>query len=113
MLRYKQFAKMLCRLIRHTVLYVSDMHKIFTTNTNVTKDIQTCTRIQIEYDAFVLRASCYIYKSRFLGTWQYLAILPFSDLFIENAWKLYYSLTVGFVDDVIENIDESKATQTK
>lgn len=87
------------------------MHKIFSTNTNITKDQNTCNRIQIEYDAFVLRASCYIYKSRFLGAWQYLAILPFGDLFIENAWKLYYSLSVGFVDnDVIDNIEDSNAT---
>lgn len=98
---------MLCRLIRHTVLYVSDMHKIFTSNGSTSKDAQTCARVQIEYDTFVLRASCYIYKSRFLGTWQYLAILPFSDLYIENAWKLYYSLSVDFADNVFENVEES------
>lgn len=27
--RYKQFAKMLSRLIRHSVVYLSDMHAIF------------------------------------------------------------------------------------
>lgn len=70
------------------------------------KDTQLCSRIQIEFDTFLLRASNYIYKSRCLGAWQYLAILPFSELYPETLWKLYYSLATGFDEDVIENITE-------
>lgn len=43
-----------------------------------------------------------------MGAWQYLAILPFSELYPETLWKLYYSLAVGFNEDVIENISEGE-----
>lgn len=45
-----------------------------------------------------MRACHYIYKSRSLGTWQYLAILPFSDVYIGTLWKLYYFLVTGEED---------------
>lgn len=48
----------------------------------------------------------HIYKSRSLGAWQYLAILPFTDLCSQTVWKLYYALIVGFTEDVIENVDD-------
>lgn len=70
------------------------------------KDDQLCARIQIEFDTFVLRSSQYIYRSRCLGAWQYLAILPFSELHIGTVWKLYHLLTVGFTKDAIENVTE-------
>lgn len=48
----------------------------------------------------------HIYKSRSLGAWQYLAILPFADLCSQTVWKLYYALIVGFAEDVIANIED-------
>lgn len=111
--------------------YVSDMHALFKLvisqtiilvfNKNIdmqlffsifrasdsVKDDQLCTRIQIEFDTFVLRASNYVYLSRFLGAWQYLATLPFSEVHIATAWKLYYMLTSGFSKDLIENVTDS------
>lgn len=71
-----------------------------------TKDDQLCARIQIEFDTFVLRSSNYVYLSRFLGAWQYLATLPFSEVHISTAWKLYYMLTSGFTQDLIENVKD-------
>lgn len=73
---------------------------------NSMKDEQLCARIQIEFDIFVLRSSNYIYLSRFLGAWQYLAILPFSELHITTTWKLYYMLTNGFSRDAIQNVSD-------
>lgn len=70
------------------------------------KDDQLCARIQVEFDTFVLRSSNYIYLSRFLGAWQYLATLPFSELHIKTTWKLYYMLTSGFSKDSIENVTD-------
>lgn len=70
------------------------------------KDAQSCARIQIEFDTFVLRSSNYVYLSRFLGAWQYLATLPFSEVHITTAWKLYYMLTSGFSKDLIENVSD-------
>lgn len=74
------------------------------------KDDHLCARIQVEFDTFVLRASNYIYLSRFLGAWQYLAILPFSELHITTTWKLYYMLTSGFSKDLIENVTDGTIT---
>lgn len=79
---------------------------IFCRANDITKDTQTCARIQIEFDTFVLRASNYIYLSRFLGAWQYLVILPFSELHISTTWKLYYMLTSGFSTELIENVSD-------
>lgn len=70
------------------------------------KDDQLLARIQIEFDTFVLRASNYVYLSRFLGAWQYLATLPFSEVHITTTWKLYYMLTYGFSQDLIENVTD-------
>lgn len=70
------------------------------------KDDELCARIQIEFDTFVLRSSNFIYLSRSLGAWQYLAILPFSELHISTIWKLYYMLTTGFSKELIENVTE-------
>lgn len=75
-------------------------------NNSTSKDPQLCLRIQIEYDTFVIRAIQHIYKSRSLGAWQYLAILPFSDVCSQTIWKLYYALNVGFVENVIENVED-------
>lgn len=75
------------------------------------KDDQLCARIQIEFDTFVLRSSQYIYRSRCLGAWQYLAILPFSELDISTVWKLYHFLTVGFTKDAIENVTDGRLTR--
>lgn len=54
----------------------------------------------------MLRSSQYIYRSRCLGAWQYLAILPFSELHINTVWKLYHLLTVGFTKEAIENVTQ-------
>lgn len=103
--RYRQFAKLLSRLVRHSVQYVSDMHALFRSS-DLRKDDQLCARIQVEFDIFVLRSSNYIYLSRFLGAWQYLATLPFSELHIKTLWKLYYMLTSGFSKESIENVTD-------
>lgn len=73
---------------------------------DTTKDDQLYSRIQIEFDTFVLRSSNFIYLSRSLGAWQYLAILPFSELHSNTIWKLYYMLTTGFSNKLIENVTD-------
>lgn len=104
--KYRQFAKRLARLVRHCVLYLTDVHEIFKKNT-FTTDIHLLSRIQIEYSSFLLKTCCYIYKSRNLGTWQYLVDLPFVYLNIKIMWMLYYHLNVGFADDCLENLTQN------
>lgn len=67
-------------------------------------------RIQIEFDMFVLRASKIIYLSRSLGGWQYLVVLPFSELNHNTVWKLYYLLIAGFPNEMIDNMTEDFRT---
>lgn len=76
------------------------------------KDRQLYARIQIELDTFVLRSSNFIYLSRFLGAWQYLVILPFSELHISTVWKLYHMLTAGFSHDTIENVTDGESIRS-
>lgn len=104
--KYRQFAKRLARLVRHCVLYLTDAHEIFKKNL-LTTDIHLLSRIQIEYSSFLLKTCCYIYKSRNLGTWQYLVDLPFIYLDIKIMWMLYYHLNVGFADDCLTNLSQN------
>ena len=70
------------------------------------KDVHLVARLQTEFDTFILRASYYIYKSRCVGTWQYLVVLPFYNITIDTLWKLYYFLTNGFKEESIDDVDE-------
>lgn len=98
----KKFLKLVVILTGYSLIY---------RNNSTSKDLQLCLRIQTEYDTFVLRSVEHIYKSRSLGAWQYLAILPFPDLCSHTIWKLYYALIVGFTDNVIENVEDGMHVQ--
>ncbi|XP_055381195.1 ectopic P granules protein 5 homolog isoform X2 [Condylostylus longicornis] len=96
--RYKQFAKRLGRLIRHTIHYVSDIHEIFLRN-KLSKDPFSCDQITVEMNAFIIKSCSYIYKTPNLATWQYFASLPFTLLQTDTLWQLFLYLNVGFPDD--------------
>lgn len=104
--RYKQFAKRLGRLTKMTVFFVADLIKIFRSNNNY-KDPSECTRIQVEFDVLVIRASSHIYDSQNLSLWQYLMDFPYSLMDINSLWRLYYYLHAGKFeesDPVLSNI---------
>ncbi|XP_055529929.1 ectopic P granules protein 5 homolog [Wyeomyia smithii] len=93
--RYRQFAKRLARLIKHTVFYVSDLYRVLGERAKrgqLVLDSGHQTRIGLEFDVFVIRAAQHIYRSRKIGTWQYLTGFPFDQLSIGALWKLYYCL---------------------
>ncbi|XP_034484557.1 ectopic P granules protein 5 homolog [Drosophila innubila] len=93
--RYKQLAKRLGRLVRHSLQYISDYHELFINN-NLPKSQELCERIELEMQALLIRACSYIYRSRNLGTWQYFSTLPYSTLHADIIWHLFYYLNVGF-----------------
>ncbi|XP_034665712.1 ectopic P granules protein 5 homolog [Drosophila subobscura] len=97
--RYKQLAKRLGRLVRHTLQYVFDYNELFLHN-NLSKSSELYERIQVELQALLLRACGYIYRTRNLGTWQYFSTLPFGTLDAEIIWHLFYYLNVGFPTDL-------------
>ncbi|XP_066999967.2 ectopic P granules protein 5 homolog [Anabrus simplex] len=88
--RYRQFAKRLGRLIRHTVQYASDQWECFSCNRWV--DPAMLQRLQTEYDAFFLRATRCIFSSQRLGAWQFLAVIPYNVVSLHTLWRLFYLL---------------------
>lgn len=58
----------------------------------------------------MLRASNIIYLSRNLGGWQYLVVLPFSELHHNTVWKLYYLLMGGFPNGAVDNLTDDFRT---
>ncbi|CAG9829221.1 unnamed protein product [Diabrotica balteata] len=49
-------------------------------------------RLQVEYDAFFLRAIYYLYSSQKLGAWQFLAVIPYNMVSLKGLWKIFYFL---------------------
>ncbi|XP_059219883.1 ectopic P granules protein 5 homolog isoform X1 [Stomoxys calcitrans] len=93
--RYKQLAKRLGRLMRHSLQYVSDYYDLFRQN-NLSKDLAVCERIALEANVLLLKACSYIYRTRNLATWQYFSSLPFSSMDSDIVWQIFYYLNVGF-----------------
>ncbi|XP_065371725.1 ectopic P granules protein 5 homolog isoform X2 [Calliphora vicina] len=93
--RYKQLAKRLGRLMRHSLQYVSDYHELFRQN-NISKDLTISERIALENNSLLLKACRYIYRTRNLATWQYFSSLPFSSMDADTIWQIFYYLNVGF-----------------
>lgn len=89
--RYNQFSKRLCRFIRHVVQYVTDQWEHFKINQGL-EDTAMLKRLEVEYDAFFLRATHYLYCSQKMGAWQFLAVVPFHVVSIKTLWRIFYLL---------------------
>ncbi|KAK7871957.1 hypothetical protein R5R35_004755 [Gryllus longicercus] len=96
--RYRQFAKRLGRLIRHTVQYASDHWECFR-RCNRWVEPAMLQRLQIEYDAFFLRATRCIFSSQRLGAWQFLAVVPYNVVSISTLWRLFYILHEDYQEE--------------
>ena len=98
--KYRQFAKRLGRLIRHTVHFVSDHWQNFKLNAiNMNSDCSMLLRLQVEYDNFFLRAAKCIFSSQKLGTWQYLADIPFATISGNMLWRIFYVLHLDYREE--------------
>lgn len=110
--RYNQFSKRLSRLIRHIVQYATDQWELFQTNQTL-EDTAMMKRLQVEYDAFFLRATHYLYLSQKLGAWQFLAIVPYNHVSLKTLWKIYYLLhnldtAIEVILDPLDDTDYEK-----
>lgn len=92
--RYKQFAKRLGRLMKHTLFYVSDIIQLYRSR-DCYKDPEECQRIQVEFDELIVRSAHFIYESKKLSLFQYLADFPYHLVSTKTLWRLYYCLHVG------------------
>ncbi|XP_037885384.1 ectopic P granules protein 5 homolog isoform X1 [Glossina fuscipes] len=109
--RYKQLAKRLGRLMRHSLQYISDYHELFRNN-NLWKDAKLLERLALEYNVLLLKACSYIYRTRNLSTWQYFSSLPFTNMDSDTIWQIFYYLNVGFPDDFTKPEDDYMALVT-
>ena len=98
--KYRQFAKRLGRLIRHTVHFVSDHWQNFKMRQSEShEDSSMMIRLQVEYDNFFLRAAKCIFSSQKLGTWQYLADIPFGTVSSNMLWRIFYVLHLDYREE--------------
>ncbi|CAG9856312.1 unnamed protein product [Phyllotreta striolata] len=89
--RYNQFSKRLSRFIRHVAQYATDQWEQFLMVQRL-DDKAMLHRLQVEYDAFFLRAIYYLYSSQKLGAWQFLAVIPYNMVSIKTLWKVFFFL---------------------
>jgi hypothetical protein len=101
--RYKQFAKRLGRLMKHTLSYVSDIIEIYR-DRQMYKDPEEDLRIQVEFDELIVRSAQFIYASQKLSLFQYLADFPYHLVSSKSLWKLYYQLHTGDFKTVDEDV---------
>lgn len=103
--RYKQFAKRLGRLMKHTLFFISDAMKIYKLS-HVYKDPEECARMQVEFDELIIRSAHFIYESKKLSLFQYLADFPYENVSAKSLWKLYYYLHAGDFKIVEEEVSK-------
>ncbi|PIK43621.1 putative ectopic P granules protein 5-like [Apostichopus japonicus] len=106
--RYRQFVKRIGRLIRHTVQYVSVQWTQLRSNSedivegygplnSMHMEQLSFARLQVEMDELFFRAVQCIMSSPRLGTWQFLADMPYTCLSGEMMWRLYWYLHSSFM----------------
>lgn len=65
-------------------------------------------RLQVEYDAFFLRAIYYLYSCQKLGAWQFLAVVPYNMVTLKTIWKIFYFLhsSDNYAEENLNPLDE-------
>ncbi|XP_064630038.1 ectopic P granules protein 5 homolog isoform X2 [Lineus longissimus] len=95
--RYRQLNKRIGRMIRHTVQYVTD-HWLNFMAYNVGLPESSFERLQVEYNQLFHRATTWILSSSRLGSWQFMADMPYTCASIEMMWKLIWLMHRGKID---------------
>lgn len=103
--RYKQFAKRLGRLMKHTLFFISDAIKIYKISHDY-KDPEEYARMQVEFDEVIIRSAQFIYESKKLSLFQYLADFPYENVSAKSLWKLYYYLHNGDFKVIDEEVSK-------
>ena len=116
--QYRQFAKRLGRLIRHTLQYISDHWESFRRSHEAQREHDQqqhhldyvdpmISRIEVEYDNFFLRAvqSIFYSSAKCGGLWQYLALVPYGTISEDMLWHIF--LVFHFFDgDAIDRLKQ-------
>lgn len=101
--QFGQLAKRLGRLVRHTVLYISDHWEAFRIHQESygQVDQSMLERIKVEYNSFFLRSVQSIFRSK-SGMWQYLTVLPYATVSPHTLWTVYALFHLAAGDDQAE-----------
>ncbi|XP_041348486.1 ectopic P granules protein 5 homolog isoform X2 [Gigantopelta aegis] len=102
MTRYRQLNKRLGKMIRQTVSFVSDHWLNFKAYNASRLPPATLERLQLEFDHFFMRSTdCILTAQKFhdplwqLGSWQFMADMPYTCVSSESMWQLLYILHHG------------------
>lgn len=95
-------------MIRHIVEYATDIWDFFKNNNNW-NDGAMLQRLQVEYDAFFLRATYCLFTSKKMGAWQFLAVVPYNLISRRCLWKIFYFLhdSDSVAQSILDPIDDT------
>ncbi|CAL1544233.1 unnamed protein product, partial [Lymnaea stagnalis] len=94
MARYRQLNKRLGRLIRQTMSFVSDHWLNFKTYYGPLAPA-SIEGLQIEFDQLFMRATYSILTAQKLGSWQFMADMPYTCVSLDSMWQLLWVLHQG------------------
>ncbi|GFR61870.1 ectopic P granules protein 5 homolog [Elysia marginata] len=93
--RYRQLNKRLGRLIRQTVSFISDHWLNFKTHYGPLTTPASLARLQAEFDQLFMRATYKILTAQKLGSWQFMADMPYTMVSLGSLWQLLWVLHQG------------------
>ncbi|XP_042238412.1 ectopic P granules protein 5 homolog isoform X1 [Homarus americanus] len=107
--RYRGATKRICRLLRHTVEYITDHWQSFLSlhqyslshSTAMSQAVAHLESLQVEYDQLFEKAVETIFSSPRSGAWQFLAVIPYSSVSLSQLWKIVYKLHIGMRDESV------------
>nr|XP_053655972.1 ectopic P granules protein 5 homolog isoform X2 [Cherax quadricarinatus] len=105
--RYRGATKRICRLLRHTVEYVTDHWQSFlavhqhipSQSSDITQAASQWASLQVEYDQLFEKAVDCIFSSPRSGAWQFLAVIPYGSVSLSRLWKIVYKLHTGMREE--------------
>ncbi|XP_047502036.1 ectopic P granules protein 5 homolog [Penaeus chinensis] len=117
MMRYRGATKRICRLLRHTVEYVTDHWQnfllLYQSSPQQISDINQAsthwTSLQVEYDQLFEKAVHSIISSPRSGAWQFLAVIPYRSVSLLRLWKIVYQIHVGWSEESVQNSEKLSA----
>ncbi|BFZ08146.1 hypothetical protein BsWGS_11185 [Bradybaena similaris] len=104
MARYRQLNKRLGRLIRQAVSFVSDHWLNFKTYYGPLASAASIEGLQMEFDQLFMRATYSILSAQKLGSWQFMADMPYTCVSVDSMWQLLWILHQG--QGQVVNLDQ-------
>ncbi|XP_045603349.2 ectopic P granules protein 5 homolog isoform X1 [Procambarus clarkii] len=106
-LRYRGVTKRICRLLRHTMQYVTDHWQSFLSahqdapsqSSAASQTTVHLASLQVEYDQLFEKAVDSIFSSPRSGAWQFLAVIPYGSVSLSRLWKIVYKLHTGMREE--------------